>query len=147
MDSRTHQLSLRNCSTTPVSIKGAELSPPLEVERGVCQGCPLSSILFNLVFDPLLKRGTLDISISLGDMDDIAVIFDDPSEVEQTLADMEQLASTLGVFLRQELWYSQFSSNVQNQCWRKPPCNQRRSLKISRFSFFKHDGRHWSMFR
>ena len=84
------------CKTTPVNVKGDELSGPVPVSRGVKQGCPLSGLLFNLVLDPVLKEATSDVSTCLGYMDDLAIIIEDESKVTEVLSKTVNLAKSLG---------------------------------------------------
>ena len=74
-----------SCTTTPTKLNGENLCGKISIERGVRQGCPLSALLFNLVIDPLVSNGSTNKSISLGYMDDIAIIFESESEVKESL--------------------------------------------------------------
>ena len=84
------------CKTTPVSVEGEELAGPVPVTRGVKQGCPLSGLLFNLVLDPVLKEATSANSVCLGYMDDLAIIIDEESEVQDIFNRTVKLAKRLG---------------------------------------------------
>ena len=84
------------CKTTPVNKKGDEFSGRVPVSRGVKQGCPLSGLLFNLVLDPVLKEAISDVSICLGYMDDLAIIIEDESIVEEMFSKTVNLAKSLG---------------------------------------------------
>ena len=84
------------CKTTPVSVEGEELAGPVPVTRGVKQGCPLSGLLFNLVLDPVLKEATSANSVCLGYMDDLAIIIDEESKVQDVFNRTVKLAKGLG---------------------------------------------------
>ena len=86
----------RNCITTPVDLSGIPLAGDVPVSRGVRQGCPLSSLLFNLVLDPVLQAASGPGSLCLGYMDDIAIIVDNPENVPQTLSRTAEVAQSLG---------------------------------------------------
>ena len=85
-----------NCSTQPTDLTGKPLCGPVKVPRGVRQGCPLSSILFNLVLDPVVRSGETTTSFCLGYMDDLVVVLDDPSEAPQILQSIVSRAQSLG---------------------------------------------------
>ena len=86
----------RHCITSPVDLSGKKLAGDVPVSRGVRQGCPLSSLLFNLVLDPVLQAASGPGTICLGYMDDIAIIFDNPEDVTNTLARTVKAAQSLG---------------------------------------------------
>ena len=86
----------RHCITSPVDLFGKKLAGDVPVSRGVRQGCPLSSLLFNLVLDPVLQAASGPGSLCLGYMDDIAIIVDNPENVPQTLSRTAEVAQSLG---------------------------------------------------
>ena len=86
----------RHCITSPVDLSGKKLAGDVPVSRGVRQGCHLSSLLFNLVLDPVLQAASGPGTNCLGYMDDIAMIFDKPEDVTNTLDRTVKAAQSLG---------------------------------------------------
>ena len=86
-----------DCSTTPVNLHGQKLCDKVDVQKGVRQGCPLSSLLFNLIIDPLVKVGSSTQSTSLGYMDDIAIIFESEERIADVTAQVSEMAGRLGL--------------------------------------------------
>ena len=81
-----------------MSIEVDKLCDAVNVERGVRQGCSLSVILFNLVIDPIIRAGLTPVSCSLGYMDDVALILDNPDETNNVLTNVEEMAKQLGLY-------------------------------------------------
>ena len=86
----------KHCVTTPVDLAGKTLAGDVPVSRGVRQGCPMSSLVFNLVLDPVLQAASGPGSLCLGYMDDIAIIVDNPNEVPAIISRTVEVAQSLG---------------------------------------------------
>ena len=87
----------RDCSTSPVNLAGEPLCGEISVTKGVKQGCPLSSLLFNLVLDPLLRTLTTEKSTCLGYMDDMAIILDKDLDPTLLLNEIKNMAKKIGL--------------------------------------------------
>ena len=83
--------------TTPTDVNGKALSGPILVNRGVRQGCPVSSVLFNLVLDPVLKIATTDLSMCIGYKGDLAIVTEDPEQTQVILSKVVETATKLGL--------------------------------------------------
>ena len=118
------------CQTTPVNLRGKKLSKPVSIHKGVRQGCPLSALLFNLFLDPLLKTGQTETSISLGYMDDIALIFEDNSTVAATIQSMNDLATKMGLtFNADKCGVSNYNGDLYIDCKSVPKVSEERAYK------------------
>ena len=85
-----------DCTTQPTDLSGKTLCDPVNVCRGVRQGCPLSALLFNLVLDPVVRSGETTYSSCLGYMDDLSVLLADASEAPGILQKIVDRAHSLG---------------------------------------------------
>ena len=66
----------------PVNIEGEELCDPVYVDCSVRKGCPLSGILLKLVIYQLITAELTPVSSSLGFMDYLPLIVDNPGEAK-----------------------------------------------------------------
>jgi hypothetical protein len=95
-----------NNTTTIRSSTGP--SPPITINAGVKQGCPLSPIIFNLAIEPILRavsRPNIGYHLhdqkidSLAYADDLALIAKTPAELQQLMSITGRVATWAGLRL------------------------------------------------
>ncbi|KAL1481679.1 hypothetical protein MTO96_034303 [Rhipicephalus appendiculatus] len=89
----------RDNRTVIVAAEGT--TEPVAIASGLCQGCPLSGLLFNLVVDPVIRgvQGDGDAHNILAHADDLTPLADSPAQLQDRINIVETLASPLGLAL------------------------------------------------
>lgn len=98
-------------------LTDAGLSDLIDVMCGVKQGCALSSILFLLAIDPIVKRvqRNRDATYTLVYADDMGVIEDKIEEINKTINAIVETANELGLQINPKKCYSlHINNNHQN---------------------------------
>ncbi|KAL1415255.1 hypothetical protein MTO96_029525 [Rhipicephalus appendiculatus] len=89
----------RGNRTIIVAAEGS--SEPVSISAGLCQGCPLSGLLFNLVVDPVIRgvQGDGDAHNILAYAYDLTPLADNPALLQARINRVEALATPLGLSL------------------------------------------------
>ena len=89
---------------------GGELTDAFHVADGLKQGCPLSTLLFNLVLEWVMRQTPLRTAINIGEArydrlayaDDVDLCGEDPQELENTLEIFREISSGVGLKINEE---------------------------------------------
>ena len=83
------------CSSLPVTVEKKPLCDPIPIKRGVKQGCPMSSVLFNFYINPIIEAAADAGGTCLGYMDDLAIILPDANYAQAVVDNITKTASSL----------------------------------------------------
>ncbi|GIY44816.1 retrovirus-related Pol polyprotein from type-2 retrotransposable element R2DM [Caerostris darwini] len=140
------QQSIERASGSTTTILTEEgTSAAIPIRSGVKQGCPLSGLLFNIALDPVIRslQGASELHKVLAFADDLCLIANSPSELQDMLDLLDQQMNRLGLHLNPNKSFAYHLQGFTPVGTRDTSCyvNNHRLISIQEGEFHKFLGK------